>query len=403
MSAKRRVLVAVIAALVWPANCYAGIASVSDSAVSFVASSGETNDLVVRRTATGMVMVDSGASIAPGPGCESVTAAEVFCPLPAQSPGLDVRLGDMDDVATYTHLSTWQYIHTPAPGNTLAGGDGNDTLDGGSNAWVRGEAGNDMLQSGHLDGGPGNDMLQSGHLDGGSGADTFGGPGYDRVSYGDRVNPVTVSTDGLANDGESGEGDQVAASVEIIVGGDGGDMLAGDADLDGGPGNDLLTAGVDAGGLAGGDGNDTLRAGTGREDGLGLSGGRGDDLLIGSPLPDELSGGQGADRLMGRAGADELYDGGGADLVHGGRGRDVVFGGAGRDRFFGDRGKDRLVTCGDYRRDLVDGGAGRDRAIVDRLELIRRVEIIRRWPPWCALGPSDRQARPPLWWRARTR
>jgi Ca2+-binding RTX toxin-like protein len=360
----RCVLLAFVAVLAVPAAAGGGIASVSDSAVSFVAGDGEANDLVVTRTTTGLEIVDRGAPVTPGAGCTAVSPAEVFCPLPSASPGLDFRLGDMDDRASYDHLETWAYIHTSGPTHTFAGGDGNDTLDGDGVA---------LLQ-----GGPGSDVLSSGRLDGGPGADFLGGPGSDVVTYASRVNPVTVTTDGIGNDGESGEGDQVATSVEMIVGGFAGDTIVASRDVYGGPGNDSLTGGPETQSLWGGAGNDRIRSGAGQD--VDLYGEWGDDRLIGSAFRDDLYGGRGNDALAGRGNRDLLFGGPGDDLIRGGGGSDVLSADAGRDRLFGERGNDRLFAQ-DRSRDRVDGGAGRDRARVNNRDTVWRVEFVRRFPP----------------------
>ena len=153
--------------------------------------------------------------------------------------------------------------------NLLSGGDGDDTL--------LGAGGNDTLL-----GGAGDDLLS-----GGRGADTLdGGPGTDTVTYAGDPLPVHVTFDGHANDGESGERDNVAATVETVIGGRGDDTLTGDANphtLIGGLGDDTLTGGNSADTLVGGAGNDTL------------VGGEGNDTLTGGPGVDVFSCGQGAD------------------------------------------------------------------------------------------------------------
>jgi hypothetical protein len=153
--------------------------------------------------------------------------------------------------------------------NLLSGGDGDDTLFGGR--------GDDTLL-----GGTGDDLLS-----GGPGADTLdGGPGTDTVTYAGDPLPVHVTFDGRANDGESGERDNVAATVETVIGGRGNDTLTGDANphtLIGGPGDDILSGGNSDDTLIGGAGNDTL------------SGGEGNDVLTGGPGIDVFSCGQGAD------------------------------------------------------------------------------------------------------------
>ena len=86
------------------------------------------------------------------------------------------------------------------------------------------------------------------------------------AKLGDRVAPIAASIDGVANDGEAGEGDNIATDVESIVGGSAGDTLTG------GAGNETLIGGA---------GNDTL------------SGLAGDDVLDGGAGADHLDGGAG--------------------------------------------------------------------------------------------------------------
>ena len=122
-----------------------------------------------------------------------------------------------------------------------------------------------------------------------------------------------VSIDGVANDGQAGEADNVEPGVERMIGGDGADTLIGT------PGNDSI-------------------------DGAG-----GDDLIDGIGGDDSLEGGTvdgGSDtegrrrqrhafrqcgrRLSGRPG--------GADAANGGEGADFVEGGPGADRLTGAAG-----------------------------------------------------------------
>ncbi|HEX8912878.1 MAG TPA: hypothetical protein VF796_11000, partial [Humisphaera sp.] len=93
------------------------------------------------------------------------------------------------------------------------GGDGNDTLTGGG--------GNDTLN-----GGNGNDVER-----GGGGKDTFvGGAGEDTADYSAYTAAVKVDLDNVADDGATGEGDNVESDVEDIKGGSGADTLVGDGD-----------------------------------------------------------------------------------------------------------------------------------------------------------------------------
>jgi Ca2+-binding RTX toxin-like protein len=177
----------------------------------------------------------------------------------------------------------------------LGGGQGNDILNGGE--------GDDRLRDGNtccfalLRGngggaiGPnGNDVLD-------------GGPGRDETSY-SRLAPVTITLDGVANDGETGEADNVI--VEDVFTGDGNDTIIGDDGpnaLGGGEGSDrvvgnggddelfgdfganvFLQDSINRAGRKGGPisspGDDTLDGGAGRD---GLDCGRGIDVALREP------------------------------------------------------------------------------------------------------------------------
>jgi Ca2+-binding RTX toxin-like protein len=157
-----------------------------------------------------------------------------------------------------------------AGSDRLIGGPGNDNLYGG---WAGPDEANGTASADTL--GTGNDTF-----DGGGGADVFhGGDGTDTVTYASRSTPVTVTLDGLPDDGAPGEHDNVLSDIEIVVGGSAADHLAG---------------GSGANSLNGGGGSDTI-------DGLG-----GDDVL---------SGGAGADRITGGTGDDAISGGGGNDTI----------------------------------------------------------------------------------------
>jgi Ca2+-binding RTX toxin-like protein len=244
-----------------------------------------------------------------------------------------------------------------APGHTLNGGTGNDTLNGGLGMdTLNGGDGDDLFIEGTVGGAP----VQSG-----KDRDTFnGGAGTDTLDYSTRTTAITVSMNGTAaDDGESGELDNVKADVENLKAGTGNDIISGN-DLDnvitGGLGNDSLVGGkgndtfdegsVTSGGdtFVGGDGADTVNYSTRTAaltvtmaDGLandGLSAetdnvgsdvenlwaGSAADLITGNALNNEITTGAGADTVYGLAG-DDLIDTGSAETVDCGAGDDVSF------------------------------------------------------------------------------
>jgi M6 family metalloprotease-like protein len=264
--------------------------------------------------------------------------------------------------------------------NRLEGGDGDDALTGGDgDDELTGEGGADSLEDG-----PGDDTSEGGNGDDrlvvGEGADALGGGGgIDTADYIYRTADVFVSVDGAADDGEAGEGDDVATDVENVTGGSGNDKLSGSAApnlLFGSGGADLLL------GL---DGDDRLRGGS--EDDREL-GGDGYDVFV----QDEYA--NGSDLLSGEAGHDtvdyserylSLYvtldgipDDGDArgegdnvvddvEIVLGGTADDTLVGAAGDQRLVGGPGGDRLLGLdgwdeleGSAGDDAVDGGDGND-------------------------------------------
>ena len=92
-----------------------------------------------------------------------------------------------------------------------------------------------------------------------------------------------------------------------------------DVALSGGDGNDSVLGGGGDDTLDGDAGNDALRGGTGDDTLFGLDG---NDAMLGQAGQDELFGGQGNDRLDGGAGPDELQGEEGADRASGGAGID---------------------------------------------------------------------------------
>jgi Ca2+-binding RTX toxin-like protein len=235
-----------------------------------------------------------------------------------------------DDVVNVENVeggSQGDSITGDADANELVGGDGNDDLDG--------LAGNDLFS---IEGGnDGNDDLSGG-------ADT------DTASYSLASAVVTVTVDGVANDGVAGELDNVGTDIEVVVGGSGGDNLSGGAGpqtLRGGSGNDTLNgdAGTDI--LVGNGGSDTVSyAGRGTPvtitlNGLADDGGAGENDNVNADIENAL-GGSGADNITGNGGVNRLTGGPGADQLHGAGGNDV------------------LVGDSDGVGDTYDGGSGSD-------------------------------------------
>jgi Ca2+-binding RTX toxin-like protein len=250
--------------------------------------------------------------------------------------------------------------------STLKGGPGDDTLIGyAGNDLLMGEAGADLLR-------PGN-----GH------DNVYGGSDRDTVSYEERLNPVTVTLDGLGNDGEAGEYDFVASDVENVIGGKNNDTLIGDGQvntLTGGPGNDTLSglggSGPDE--LHGDAGNDTLDGGPAGSINDVLDGGADTDMVSYALRTDGVyvildsssngedkianvenaKGGSGDDHIVGTDGPNVLFGGAANDGLQGNGGNDTLYGGADNDSLWGNAGNDQL--WGNDGNDTLRGGAGAD-------------------------------------------
>lgn len=272
--------------------------------------------------------------------------------------------------------------------DTIAGGQGDDTITGGTGSNVlSGGAGDDTITGGQgddslagedggdtLTGGLGNDVFDEGPDT--NGTDTMaGGGGNDTVTYSARSAGVLVTLDGVFDDGQAGESDNVGTDIENAFGGAGDNVMIGSGsanDLTGGGGNDILDGAGGDDTLSGGLGNDRETGGAGNDF---VFGDDGDDVILEGAGNDAVAGGGDVDLLdysgvtggvtlalgdpspqpTGGAGTDQVIEfenltgGSGADVLGGDAGSNVLSGGAGNDTFYGDAGDD-----------LIDGDLGTD-------------------------------------------
>lgn len=251
--------------------------------------------------------------------------------------------------------------------DTLTGGDGVDTMYGGDgNDTIAGSAGDDVLN-----GGDGDDTFDEGSAS--NGADTFNGDAdTDTVSYASRTNAITASIDGTGNDGESGETDDIGATVEGITGGSGNDTLTGSANADilhGGDGDDTLTglAGDDT--LYGDAGDDTFDEGSATSGADAIHGGAGTDLLSYASRTNDLTitvdstanDGEASEGDNVYTDVENITGGDGDDSITGGTADNVLTGGAGDDTLNGGSGNDTFAEgSADSGSDTFIGGTGTD-------------------------------------------
>ena len=247
------------AALLVPVSAGASTASVDGGAqaLQYVADPGEANLVRVMRTPGGYEIEDLGV-VFPGaaaPRCSPAAPYRVDCSPPVSS--IFIELGDRADAVNFASDG-------PA---TVNGGDGDDR--------IAGSRGSDTLN------GDGGDDAFGAERDGTDGADVMsGGAGGDTADYSARSAPVQIDLDGVADDGEPGERDNVKADVEHVSGGAGADRIVGNAERNR------------------------------------LRGEWGDDELEGAALRDVLEGGPGDDTILARdAGADTVRCGSGSDTA----------------------------------------------------------------------------------------
>ena len=324
------------------------------SRIEFRAKQGEANDIAVgvRRHGRLLRIVDSGARVKAGAGCRGGRrpGRAVRCATPRpDSAGpeddavryltFEVNLGDGDD--RFDARSVPRRLRLAAGVRAgvfvnLYAGDGADAVEtGASTDTINSGPGSDSVRAGRS-----YDLLEAGRQ--ADGADLLdGGRGGDAAYYAHRTEPVQLSLDGAANDGEAAEGDQILR-VEGLGGGAGDDVITGDG------GRNVLFAGGGADAIAG----------LGRDDDL-----YGDDLVP-IRVDDSIE--------QARAAA-------GDDFIDGGRGEDELTGGFGADHLVGDRGRDDLdaetgiLIPGDDGRlvldrgtDRAECGAGRDRLTLEK-------------------------------------
>lgn len=237
--------------------------------------------------------------------------------------------------------------------DVLVGGGGHDMLTGDGDPMGMAEPGDDSLN-----GGGGNDTL-----DGQEGDDTLlGGSGTDLADYSTRTEPVRVTLDGAANDGEPGISEHDNVATEGVRGGSAADELTGDTaanTLYGGTGADLLN------GLAGNDklygevDHDILDGGTGADvvdggDGIDLATYASRTAAVSVRLDHKANDGVASegDNVI----AEAVTGGAGDDRIAGDDADNVLRGGAGADSLFGYDGNDFLYGDAGYDTDLLGGG-----------------------------------------------
>ena len=309
----------------------------SETFLDVIAAPGEANRLEMTNVPGGVLLMDSGARLR---GCRGRPDGSRLCR--GSFDNIDVELGDGSDTLRMEGLER----------AGVSDGPGDDSLE-----LVNGDYSVSV--------GEGADLVV---LDVGA------------VWYGDRAGAVTVRLNGLADDGEAGEGDDVRGRISYMAGGRGRDLLEagaanatlvgndGDDTLLGGPGNDRLFGYGGSDQLMGGDGDDLLDPTGGAGDADVVSGGSGLDeaeyVRSGARVRVSLGDGpnDGVDGEGDDVGSDveNLTGTYGPDVLTGDAGPNVIDGGAGSDSLRGGAGEDTLLDREYDDRDLIDPGPGPD-------------------------------------------
>lgn len=340
------------AALTAPAAAHAaaqiGVAPIEGRPAMVVTDDGAAADLILRNAVSDQgqfVTWTNNAPVAAAPPCVAQTETTGYCPGPVEAVRVEASGG-----ADYVTILP---SDAPLPA-VLRGGDGDDRLTGASgDELLDGGPGADSLYANGgrdlVDGGDGDDVLDAEPFGADRKPDAYaGGGGHDRLTDADGdFSPgygtsVSVTLDGLANDGTPGEGDNVGADVE------------------------QLTLFAESVAFLGTDGAQSVT----------VSGGR-----------STIDGRSGNDHLIAFDGSDTLLGGEGDDHLEGGFGNDVLEGGPGRDTFLGDTSERAVIAAGndeirarDGVDEQVDCGIGADVAHVDAGDAVDRCESVQRAP-----------------------
>jgi uncharacterized delta-60 repeat protein len=279
---------------------------------------------------------------------------------------------------------------TSGDSDTLLGGLGDDTLDGGAGVrdrvayWNANGSVVINLATGQATGADGTDQLsgfedaEGGRFDdtliGSSGNDRLygnlgndsldGGSGSDWASYGGTAGAINASLVSMTATG--GAGNDTYTSIENVASGNGNDTLTGNsgantffADL----GNDSVTGGDGNDYIIGAGGNDTLIGGNGTDTVDYLFGqaaaGVNVNLLTGVATGDGTDSISGFENATGTNANDTITGDTATNLLQGNGGNDSMLGGAARDTLDGGAGNDTL-----------DGGAIDDRANYSDLNVV---------------------------------
>lgn len=315
-------------------------------------------------------ILDSIENITTGSGNDTIIASNVVNKIDG---------GAGNNTVDFIHATTGVSVNIidPTVETLISGGSGADILRNIQN--ISGSAsGNDTITVGNFDSTinarDGNNRITTGtgsntyNISAGTGNDTIvaSGSGNNTINAGDGNNSVTAGNGN--NTITTGSGNDTIVSgtgLSNITAGDGTNSITvGNANstVVGGTGSDTVTyslftnvyANIDTG-FAG------TSLGTAQANRLididHLTGGSGNDTLIGNNGDNVLRGGAGNDSIFGGGGNDTIYGGDGDDIIDGGTGNNIIYGGNGADTINGGSttGNNTAVYTSSVLVSLTDG------------------------------------------------
>ncbi len=274
--------------------------------------------------------------------------------------GWDVMFGNGGEDEMYGD-DGWDWMCGMGENDRMHGNEGVDVMFGNQcNDMMWGDDGWDFMDGGKDDdimyGGDGVDVMlgDKGNdcMDGGNDPDfMFGGKGNDVMFGNDNMDWMEGNSGNDEMDGGNG--------VDWMLGGEGDDHMFGSNDFDfmlGNDDNDVMDGGAGASFMEGNGGNDVIHGGNNPDI---IFSGSGDDCIDGNDgLINLMSGGEGNDNMLGGNGWDIMWGKENNDLMSGGNGFDQMNGGDGDDHMMGGNGID--IMRGKAGDDILDGGDGAD-------------------------------------------
>ena len=322
-----------------------GYATITGNAGNDTLTAGSGNDTLVAGTGVDTLIAGSGSTLFVIDNAADVIQVPGATGSDTVESSVSFSLAQGLDTLQLTGSADLQGSGNSDASNQITGNAGNDTLTAGS--------GKDTLIAG-----TGSDTLVAGSgtdvLEGGAGETTYtfdAGFGHAEIQPGSGSGTVQFGAGISASDLTLGLTTDSSGSPALLIT-DGTSSITIDGGLTGSIGSFgfadgtqlslaqlLAEANVTSATLPGSSGNAVLDSSAAAS----LSGGYGDDTLVGTGASDTLVAGTGSQQLFGPGSGDVLTGGIGADTLYGGAGDDTLIGGTGNTVVYGGSGMDTIV------------------------------------------------------------